>query len=40
MEIVYLMARRRNWPVRIPKGECLLFAIAIALLTAFYFNLP
>jgi hypothetical protein len=40
MEVVYYMAKRRNWPVQLVKGECLLNAIAIAVLGVVYFNEP
>ena len=38
MEVCYNMALRRKWPIRIPKGECLLNAIAIAVLSFVYLN--
>lgn len=34
------MARRRNYPVRIPYGECLLFSSAIAIICYFYVDCP
>jgi hypothetical protein len=40
MEVVYNMGIRRSWPVRIPKGECVLNAIAIAVLSFVYLNRP
>jgi hypothetical protein len=40
MEVVYNMGLRRSLPVRIPKGECFLNAIAIAILSLVYLNKP
>lgn len=40
MEVVYQMARRREWPVRIAKGECLLGAVALAVIVFHYLDHP
>ena len=40
VETLYNMARRRNYPVRIPRGECLVFGIAISVICYFYVDCP
>lgn len=40
MEVSYNMLTRRNWPVRLPKGECWLTAVALAVLVFFYADDP
>ena len=39
-EVMYLMARRRGWPVRVPQGECLLAAVSAGVVMYHYFNCP
>jgi hypothetical protein len=38
MEVTYNMATRRNYPVRLPKGECILNAVALAVLAFAYLS--
>jgi hypothetical protein len=38
MEVCYLLARRRGWPVRVPYGECLLMVVASAAICHHYMN--
>ena len=38
MEVTYNMAIRRKFPIRLPKGECLLNAVALAVLAFAYLN--
>lgn len=40
MEVCYNMARRRGWPIKLPKGECLLMGIALALISYNYIEHP
>mgnify|MGYP000935789093 FL=1 len=40
MEVCYLMAKRRKWPVKIAGGESLLFAISAAIVCFHYINNP
>ena len=38
MEVTYNMATRRKYPVRLPKGECILNAVALAVLAFAYLS--
>jgi hypothetical protein len=40
MEVLYNMAVRRSYPVRIPYGECWLNAVALAVICFTYVNDP
>ena len=40
MEVVYNMAVRRKWPVRVPGGECLLLAVALGIICFHYLDCP
>jgi hypothetical protein len=40
MEVVYQMALRRKLPVRLPMGECVLAAVALAIIAFHYMNNP
>lgn len=38
MEVCYLLGRRRNWPIRVPHGECLLMLVATGVICYHYMN--
>lgn len=40
MEVLYNMALRRKWKVRVPQGECWLNAVAMAIIAFTYINDP
>ena len=40
MEVLYNMATRRQWKVRVPMGECWLNAIALAVICFTYLDAP
>jgi hypothetical protein len=40
MEVLYNMALRRRWMVRVPYGECWLNAVAMAIIAFTYINDP
>ena len=40
MEVMYNMAMRRKWNVKIPYGECWLNAVAMAIVCFTYINDP
>jgi hypothetical protein len=40
MEVAYNMALRREWPVKVPKGECWLVGVALALICYHHANCP
>ena len=40
MEVMYNMSRRRNYPVKIPYGECWLNAVAMAIICFTFLNDP
>lgn len=34
------MARRRNYPVRVPNGECLVLGVAVGIICYYYADCP
>jgi hypothetical protein len=40
METLYNIGRRRNYPIRIPYGECLVMGLGAAIVCYHYSNCP
>lgn len=38
MEVVYLLGKRRNLPITIPYGECIIMLIATGIISYHYMN--
>ena len=40
MEMSWLIARRRGWPVTLPHGEAVMLVLALTIISFFYFDCP